>query len=120
MLTKLRSCIFTAPDLDAAKAFYTALLGIAPYFDLPDYVGYDVAGYELGLDPNGPPPAGTNPIAYWSVGDLKAVIERAMELGAQIGQAPQEVGGGTIMAHIKDPWGNLVGLIDELSHIQEQ
>ena len=49
----LRTVIYPAPDLDAAKAWWTAFLGADPYFDQPFYVGYDVAGYELGLLPDG-------------------------------------------------------------------
>jgi hypothetical protein len=52
-----------APDLDAAKAWWTVFLGAEPYFDQPFYVGYDVADYELGLLPDGAPEGGA--LAYW-------------------------------------------------------
>ena len=55
----LRTVIYPAPDLDAAKAWWTALLGQEPYFDQPFYVGYEVAGYELGLLPDADPADGT-------------------------------------------------------------
>ena len=55
MILGLRTVIYPVPDLAAAKAWYSSVLGVAPYFDQPFYVGYNVAGYELGLFPDGPP-----------------------------------------------------------------
>jgi catechol 2,3-dioxygenase-like lactoylglutathione lyase family enzyme len=52
MFLGLRTVIYPAPDLAASKAWYTALLGVEPYFDEPFYVGFDVGGYELGLNPD--------------------------------------------------------------------
>ncbi len=51
MFLGLRTVIYPAPDLAAAKAWYTRLLGVEPYFDEPFYVGFSVAGYELALGP---------------------------------------------------------------------
>ena len=60
----LRTVIYPSPDLDAAKAWWSALLGVEPYFDEPFYVGYEVGGYELGLLPNGDPANGA--LTYWA------------------------------------------------------
>lgn len=57
-LQGLRTDIYPAPDLEAAKKWWTALLGIDPYFDQPFYVGYSLAGYELGLMPDANPDEG--------------------------------------------------------------
>jgi catechol 2,3-dioxygenase-like lactoylglutathione lyase family enzyme len=46
----LRTALYPAPDLAAAKAWYTALLGQAPGFDAPFYVGFTVAAV---VDPFG-------------------------------------------------------------------
>ena len=48
----LRTAIYHAPDLAKAKSWYSRILGIEPYFDQPFYVGFNVGGYELGLDPD--------------------------------------------------------------------
>ncbi len=48
-LEGLRTVIYPAPGLDSAKQWWTALLGIDPYFDQPFYVGFSIAGYELAL-----------------------------------------------------------------------
>src|SRR5256886_3805100 len=52
MVLGLRTAIYPAPDLAAAKRWYTDMLGVAPYFDEPFYVGFSVGGFELGLLPN--------------------------------------------------------------------
>jgi catechol 2,3-dioxygenase-like lactoylglutathione lyase family enzyme len=58
MMLGLRSVIYPVRDLAAAKAWYAGVLGAAPYFDQPFYVGFAVGGFELGLVPNGTPGAG--------------------------------------------------------------
>jgi len=52
MLLGLRTAIYRIPDLAEGKRWYTKVLGFAPYFDEPFYVGYNVGGYELGLLPD--------------------------------------------------------------------
>src|ERR1043165_6639828 len=75
MLLGLRTVIYKAPDLAGAKAWYSDVFGITPYFDEPFYVGFNIGGYELGLDPDTdtrPGPGGAT--AYWGVADLDAVL----------------------------------------------
>ena len=50
----LRTALYRVTDLDKAKEWYRAVLGIDPYFDEPFYVGFNVGGFELGLDPDTP------------------------------------------------------------------
>ena len=54
MIKGLATVIYPVTDLDRAKAWYAKAFGQAPYFDQPFYVGFNIAGYELGLDPNQP------------------------------------------------------------------
>src|SRR5262245_32458708 len=61
----LRTVIYPCPDLDAATGWWTDVLGVEPYFDQPFYVGFDVAGYELGLLPDADPADGA--LVYWAV-----------------------------------------------------
>lgn len=68
MIQGLRTAIYPAPDLAAAKAWYSRVLGREPYFDEPYYVGYSVGGFELGLIPDGTPGA-SGVIVYWGVPD---------------------------------------------------
>jgi predicted enzyme related to lactoylglutathione lyase len=112
---RLRTVIFPAADLERTKRWYTEWLGIQPYFDEPFYVGFDVDGFELGLDPNRPgSPAGSaGSIAYWKVADLDAEWARMLSIGAKPHQPPQSVGEGVRVAEVLDPFGAAIGLIEE-------
>jgi lactoylglutathione lyase len=112
-LLGLRTCIYRVSDLQRATEWYSTYLGIRPYFDQPFYVGFEVGGYELGLQPveNGNSSVGENIETYWGVEDIDAAFAKLIELGAAEHQKPTEVGDGIRVATAKDPWGNLVGLI---------
>ena len=49
----IKTVLHPVSDLAAAKAVYTALLGIAPQADSSYYVGYDAEGQHIGLVPGG-------------------------------------------------------------------
>lgn len=114
MFQGLRSLILPVADLAAAKTWYADVLGVAPYFDEPFYVGFDVAGYELGLHPAGAAPdvpghaGGT---AYLGCADVAVSLARLVDRGAHVGHPPQDVGGGIVTATVVDPFGNKLGLI---------
>jgi len=40
----LRTAKYSAPDIAAAKAWYSKVLESKPYFDEPFYVGFNVGG----------------------------------------------------------------------------
>jgi predicted enzyme related to lactoylglutathione lyase len=111
MLLRLRSAIYAAPDLPRLKTFYGELLGKAPYFDQPFYVGFDVDGFELGLDPDASPAGAA--VAFWRVAAIAPVLARAEALGARRASDPQEVGGGIKVVTLIDPSENRLGLIEE-------
>jgi predicted enzyme related to lactoylglutathione lyase len=106
----LRTVIYPAPDLAAAKAWWAAFLGTAPYFDQPFYVGFDVGGYELGLLPDAEPSDGAQ--AYWGVADVPAAVARAVEQGCTVHTPPSDVGEGIVTAVVRRPDGAIVGFID--------
>jgi predicted enzyme related to lactoylglutathione lyase len=109
----LRTVIYAAPDLEKAKAWYSSVLGIAPYFDQPFYVGFNVGSYELGLDPDPSSPRGPGDVTvYWGVTDASAAVERLLSLGATSRTAVQEVGEGIKVATVSDPFGNVFGVIE--------
>ncbi len=51
----IKTVLAPVSDLAAAKALYSALLGVSPQVDSEYYVGFDVAGQHLGLLPGGGP-----------------------------------------------------------------
>lgn len=108
----LRTVIYRVPDLTAAKVWYGRAFDAEPYFDEPFYVGFDIGGYELGLLPGGGDQAtADNVLAYWDAPDVEAAIERLLTLGATAHEPPRNVGGEIVVATVRDPWGNVVGLI---------
>ena len=109
----LRTAIYHAPDLAKGKAWYSKILGIEPYFDQPFYVGFNVGGYELGLDPDPSASAGLGGVVvYWGVIDANAALKRLLSLGATERRNVQEVGEGIRVATALDPFGNILGMIE--------
>jgi predicted enzyme related to lactoylglutathione lyase len=100
-------------DLTAAKAVYTALLGVPPQTDSDFYVGYEVAGQQIGLVPSGGPQGMTSPVAYWHVPDIEAKLAEVTAAGAAVKEAPHDVGGGRLVASFTDPDGNVLGLLED-------
>jgi predicted enzyme related to lactoylglutathione lyase len=110
----LRTVIYHVENLDHAKEWYATAFGVKPYFDEPFYVGFNIGGYELGLNPDRVG-AGAGPgavVAYWGVDDLDAVLRHFVDAGATVKVAAQDVGGGIKVATVADPFGNLIGLIE--------
>jgi predicted enzyme related to lactoylglutathione lyase len=114
MFLGLRTAIYPAPDLAKAKDWYRQALGIEPYFDEPFYVGFEVGGYELGLNPDlsENPPGAAGVIAYWGVADAAAAYAHLLGTGATPGSPVADVGGGIKVATVLDPFGNVFGLIE--------
>ena len=111
MIKGLRTVIYPVTDLDRAKGWFADVFGVAPYFDQRFYVGFAVGGFELGLVPDGTPgTAGAT--AFWGVDDIAAEVERIVGLGAAVHAAVQDVGEGIKVAELKDPFGNVLGLIE--------
>jgi predicted enzyme related to lactoylglutathione lyase len=113
MFLGLRTAAYQVRELEKAKAWYSNVLGLQPYFDQPFYVGYNVGGYELGLAP-APHAAAKRAaagIAYWGVEDAHAAYKRLIELGATPHEPIQNVGDGILIGAVHDPFGNVLGLI---------
>ena len=100
-------------DMDAAKAVYSALLGIAPQADSSYYVGFDVEGQHIGLVPGGGPQTMTSSVAYWQVPDIEAKLAEVTAAGATVKDPPRDVGGGRLVATFTDPDGNVLGVLQD-------
>ena len=112
MFLGLRTVIYHAPDLAQAKAWYAAAFGVEPYFDEPFYVGFEIGGFELGLDPDvSKVRVGNNAVAYWGVSDIDEACTRLVGLGAEAREPVRDVGGDIKVATVADPFGNVIGLI---------
>ncbi|MBI1227127.1 MAG: VOC family protein [Bacteroidetes bacterium] len=110
----LRTVIYVNSDLQAARDWYADILGFPPYFDEPFYVGFNVGGYELGIMPaeGVNQPGGRGVLAYWGVENAETSFERLITKGATEREPVTEVGGGIKVATVIDPFGNVLGIIE--------
>ena len=115
MFLGLRTVIYPAPDLAASRTWYASVLGVEPYFDEEFYVGFNVAGYELALDPNADPATGS--ITYWGVADADAALARLLAVGAAPDSEVRDVGDGIRVATLREPGGAVLGIIEN-PHLQ--
>jgi predicted enzyme related to lactoylglutathione lyase len=107
----LRTAVYRVPDLDAAKAWYTEATGIAPYFDEPYYVGFNIGGYELGLMPDeGPVTRGESGVVYWGVTNADSAFARLLGMGATSFEPVEDH--GVRIGAVRDPWGNILGVVE--------
>lgn len=106
MSPTIRSLVIPVSDLDAAKAVYSALLG-SPHTDESYYVGYNINGFEVALNPAG---EGGGPVAFADVEDLDAARETVLAAGATERDAPRHVAPGARVCVLADPDGNPIGL----------
>lgn len=111
MTSGMKTIIYPVRDLERAKALYGRLLGVEPVVDEPYYVGFAVAGQDIGLDPNGYGQGMTGPVAYWHVDDIEGSLKELLDAGAETVQTVKDVGGGKLVASVRDADGNVVGLI---------
>lgn len=107
MFQGLRTVIYHVKDLAKATQWYTAVTGHPPYFNEPFYVGFDIGGYELGLLPDG-----DGVTTYWGTPNIDAEHARLIALGAKPNGEIKDVGDGIRVASVFDPFGNVVGIIE--------
>jgi predicted enzyme related to lactoylglutathione lyase len=102
---------YPVSDLAQAKTLYRTLLGVEPYVDEAYYVGFRVGDQEIGLDPHGHRKGMAGPVVYVTVADIQSSLQQLLDAGAQAQQAVQDVGGGRLIASVKDADGNITGLL---------
>jgi predicted enzyme related to lactoylglutathione lyase len=111
MTDGIKTFIYPVKDIAQAKKLYGKLLGVKPYTDEAYYVGFRVGDQEIGLDPHGHSQGMTGPIGYWHVNDIKKSLQLLLDAGAQAQQQVTDVGGGKLIASVKDADNNVIGLI---------
>jgi predicted enzyme related to lactoylglutathione lyase len=103
--------VYPVKDIAQAKTLYSTLLGREPYVDAPYYVGFRVGDQEIGLDPNGHSQGMAGPLGYWQVDDIAATLQQLLDAGAETQQEIKDVGGGKLVAWVKDADNNATGLM---------
>ncbi len=121
MLRGMATLNLWAEDLDAAKDWYTQVLGIEPYYVIPGgYVEFRVGDREdeLGIiarsySPRPQPGRPGGAIVNWHVDDVRAAFARLLELGATEyeGVTERGAGEGFVTASVVDPFGNVLGIM---------
>jgi predicted enzyme related to lactoylglutathione lyase len=112
MVKGLGTVIYPVTDLNRAKAWYATAFQRQAYFDQPFYVGFNIAGYELGLDPNQTVTGAGGGVAYWRVAEIEKAVQHFIAAGATSVAPIQDVGDGIKVATVADPFGNAIGLIE--------
>ena len=109
----LRTTAYMVGDLKKANEWYANVFQTQPYFDEPFYVGFNIAGYELGLLPEQNPTTkkADSVLSYWGVNNIEKEYKHFINSGATEHEKPTNVGGDLMVASVKDPWGNIIGLI---------
>ena len=104
----IRTVVYPVKDIAKAKALFRDLLGVEPYVDSPYYVGFKVGNQDIGLAPNGHNEGMT---AFYHVDDIRKSLKLLVDAGAKTIQEIKDVGGGKLIASVKDENGNIIGLI---------
>jgi predicted enzyme related to lactoylglutathione lyase len=111
MTEGVKTIMYPVTDLARAKTLYGKLLGVEPYMDEAYYVGFKVGGQDVGLNPHGHGKGMAGPVGYWHVDDIEQGLKALLGAGADVQQEVKDVGGGKLIATVKDADGNVIGLL---------
>ena len=121
MILGQRTVIYGVDNLREAKEWYNKIFLKKPYFENDTYIGYDIGGYELGLQEKKFLFGEQNfqfhrqdsgNISYWGVANLKEELQRIKLLSVEILHPIMDVGENILMADFYDLYGNIIGLIE--------
>jgi predicted enzyme related to lactoylglutathione lyase len=107
----IKTVIYPVKDIAQAKTLFSRLLGVEPYMDEAYYVGFKIGDQDIGLDSNGHKQGMTGPVGYYHVNDIQKSLQLLLEAGARIQQEVKDVGGGKLIATVRDTSDNIIGLI---------
>ena len=104
----IKTIIYPVKDVRQTKTVFRKLLGVEPYSDQPYYVGFRIGDQDIGLVLNGHNAGMT---AFYHVDDIKNSLQIVLDDGAEIIEDIKNVGGGRLIASVKDKDDNIIGLI---------
>ena len=104
----VKTIIYPVKDINESKTLFRKLLAVEPYADQPYYVGFKIGDQDIGLVPNNPEAGMT---AFYHVDDIKNSLQILLDGGGIIIQDVKNVGGGRLIASIRDKDSNIIGLI---------
>ena len=103
----IKTILYPVEDITRAKTAFSKFLGLEPYADQPYYVGFKVGDQDIGLVPKG---QNVGVTAFYHVDDIKSSLRLLLDSGAKVQQDIKDVGGGVLIASVRDAEGNVVGL----------
>ena len=112
---KPASIVFFVKELRKAAAWYSNILNIEPYRKDNDFIGFHLAGIDLcfhRFDEKAIMQSGSQ-IAYWQVEDLSETVKEFVAGGASVYRRSIEIPEGGRVAQIKDPFGNIIGVMEK-------
>lgn len=115
----LAQLALTVSDVDAALGFYQSILGLSLLFrPAPTLAFLDGGGVRIMLStPQGAGAVGANSIPYFRVRDIESAHSQFVARGAREERQPQLAARMSDhelwIGFLRDPDGNLVGLLEE-------
>jgi uncharacterized protein len=106
--------MYFVPNRREAANWYAHLLGTTiTYLDIRDYFFIRVGLQEIWFHEadNKMPAGAAGQVAYWQVEIFDTALEKAKHLGAELYRGPLKRIDGQYMCQVRDPFGNLFGLI---------
>lgn len=127
-LRGLSTISFYADDHEKAKSWYSEILGMEPYFNVPGYSEFRLGDYqhELGIiDAKYAPKTATKEIggaiAYWHVDELQETLDLLLSKGAELFEPITDRSGGKmsfVTAAVIDPFGNVLGIMTNSHYVE--
>jgi predicted enzyme related to lactoylglutathione lyase len=118
-LAEIRQIAITVSDVGTALPFYRDVLGLTFLFSPAPSLAFLAAGSVriMLTTPQGAGTVGHNSILYFAASDIAATHAAIVERGAKNERAPQVAAKmpdhELWMAFVRDPDGNLIGLMEE-------
>ena len=104
----VKTILYPVNDMAQSKMLFTNFLGVEPYVDSPYYTGFKVDNQDIGLIPNSPEGVA---VAFFHVEDISKSLQVLTDAGATVIRNINDVGGGRLVASVKDTSGNVIGLV---------
>lgn len=111
-LSAPQSVVFFVRELKKARDWYAEILGILPYRDDNDFVGFHLKDCDLCFHRADvkSKSRGASQVAYWEVKDLTKIMKLLQAKGATVYRKYISIPEGGRVVQLKDPFGNIIGL----------
>ncbi|MDO6761710.1 VOC family protein [Tamlana sp. 2_MG-2023] len=127
-LRGLATISFYADNHEEAKKWYSEILGMEPYFNVPGYSEFRLGDdqHELGIiDGKYAPKNSTKEvggaIAYWHVDELEKTLDLLISKGAKLFEPIIDRSGGKMVfvtTSVIDPFGNVLGIMTNKHYLE--